>query len=199
MRDLVMAGFCVVLWVGGVGCGWWWCSARHSKRVFDAQVEGYEAVLAERQAPRHARGGPLPAPAPVREPNPPSPGRASRTVQPSREQLLDAAIARHPSSRRKRAVTTAVQASDLPAPVIWPEPGTQVPMRPQPRRTSGAGTQTMPALSQTGVTYPRLTDTGEIRKLADDWAERIRREQAVWSQEYHDRCEADRQEAGLTP
>lgn len=91
-----------------------------------------------------------------------------------------------PSAPPRRRVATTV--ADL-APVVVPEPGTLIPFRPQPARTSGAGTQTM----------PRLTDTGELRALADTWAEKTRREQAVWAHEYAARCEADRQEAGLTP
>jgi hypothetical protein len=90
----------------------------------------------------------------------------------------------HPS-HRPPVTRSHTDAASIP-PVFLPEPGTRVPMKPQPGRTSGAGTQTL----------PRLTDTGELRALAAEYEERVRREQAVWSQGFAERCEADRKAIG---
>jgi hypothetical protein len=58
----------------------------------------------------------------------------------------------------RRAVTTA---TDL-APVIWPRPGTVIPMRGQPSGvTAQASTGTLPRIKLTGE------DTGEIRRIGD--------------------------------
>ena len=90
---------------------------------------------------------------------------------------FDAAMSLH-----QRSATTA---RDI-APVIIPG----IPGRPQAAPEPSGDTTTLPRLT--------LHDTGEIRAIGAAWEEKTRREQAVWSHEYHERCEADRQEAGLT-
>lgn len=135
--------------------GWLWHAALVKRREFSAQLDTYRHA-----APRHARTqpptGPLPAPARVHGPNPPIPGRASRTPQP------------------RRMVTTA---ADIP-PVVWPQPGTRVPLRPQPPRTSGAGT----------VTMPRIPIRAAVQTVLDSMA----MDELAWRREYLQQCETDR-------
>jgi hypothetical protein len=64
-----------------------------------------------------------------------------------------------------------VTAVDI-APMFWAEPGTRVPMRPQPGKT-GPPTEALPAVS----------DTGELRAATDDYLEQMHRGEADWRQE----------------
>lgn len=63
-----------------------------------------------------------------------------------------------PGDFRPPAVRDHVTAADL-APVVVPRPGTVVPMRPQ---RGGTGPDTL-------AMHRAATDTGELRKLTDEW------------------------------
>lgn len=78
---------------------------------------------------------------------------------------------KHAVSRPRRVVTTA----DDIAPVIVPHGATTVPWFPQPGRTSGPGTVTMPKLA--------LTSTGEMRALTDDFIEGMAAREEAYRQE----------------
>ena len=163
---LLSMAVCLVL---GAWFGWFLRGAVDERQAYDEEIEKHEATLAARQAPRHAAAKPREFPAPAG--NPP---QVLRT-----------------RAQSKRLVTTA---GDI-APVIIPQPGTRIPMRPQPSPEPSHDTVTFPKVV---IAPDKIRDTGELRAIGAAWEEKTRREQAVWSHEYHQRCEADRQEAGLT-
>jgi hypothetical protein len=80
-----------------------------------------------------------------------------------------------PAQRPREARRIVTTAAGIP-PVIVPRPGVRIPLSPQAGRDSGAGT----------VTMPRLTDTGELRALrdrADEFIARMRADDANWRHE----------------
>ena len=146
--------------------GWLWHAALVKRREFAAQLDTYQ-----RAAPRHARTAPRI-----------DVGQAGRSATASgfpgsgrgaAVRLGSPAVSRPPDPPRRVATTAA----DIP-PVVSPQPGTRVPLRPQPPRTSGAGT----------VTMPRIPIRAAVQTVLDSMA----MDELAWRREYLQQCETDR-------
>ena len=167
---MAYAAGAMVLYAAGMLTGYLLERAARARAVFDAQIAAFERRIEANRAPKHAAVSPRKTAA---EKLPDRPGRdlPLRGYRPAPAPRL----ARDPGGpwyqrtpapgTPARAVTTA---ADI-APVFLPAPGVSIPMRPQPARDSGTGTGTL----------PRLTDTGELRAIAeraDEFIARLQRD-----------------------
>lgn len=140
----------VFIWGPLLGAyGWWARGCRCERQQFDAQIQGYQTVLTERQAAavpsprggRHAAG-------PGRRPGahfPESPAAAPPQPNPNRTRLVTA----------PKPKTGATTARDI-RPVRWPLPAGLDPQPTSPMRT--------------------LTTTGELRAISTSWLATYRAE-----------------------
>lgn len=177
---MAYAAGAMVLYAAGMLTGYLLARGARERAVFDAQIAGFERQITANRAPKHAarspRGTPGGAMVAGESPGQPPTHRPvkQRPPAPSRRLARDPGgpwYWKHPSpGTPPRAVTTA---ADI-APVFWPRPGTTVPMRPQPGRDSGDGTTTL----------PKITDTGDLRAITEEFITRIQQEGARYREEW---------------
>ena len=153
----------MVLYAAGMLTGHLLARGARARALFDAQIAAFEQRIERNRAPKHAarspRGTPGGAMVPGENPGQPATHRPvkQRPPAPSRNLTRDPGgpwYWRHPSPGTPPPA--AVTAADI-APVFYTEPGTRIPVHPQPARDSGDGT----------ITMGKITDTGELRAITE--------------------------------
>ena len=189
---LLWIAWCVSPVVGMLCGGVCWHYGRHEGRHEGTMTERERWIERNRRAAER-RMGPSPQIRAKTGPLPVGPGPQGKNAPwaagglAASPETWRVAPPRHVRSQPRRMVTTSVSADDI-APVIWPQPGTQVPMRPQAPRTSGAGTGTLAT----------LTTTGELRMLTGSYLSQKDSEHAAYMAARAADDEAWRRKAGLT-